>query len=250
MKKHILNLSGKDSTALMLELIRRKYPLDEVVTFDSGWEFSAMYEHLERCKKICEENNIAFTILHPEKSFNYLAFEHITRSGKKGYSWCGGNCRWGTTIKAQTLDKYAKNCIVYIGIAFDERKRLEREYNKASNKKFPLIDWGLTEADCLKICYDAGLDFGGMYEHLDRVSCKFCRNKNLKELRNIRKHYPDDWEALKGFQRKTDRPFKTTGETVFDLEKRFEFEEERLSQGKSITNKDFFTQLNNKRNGG
>lgn len=183
MKKHILNLSGKDSTALMLELIRRKEPLDEVVTFDTGWEFSAMYEHLERCKKICEQNEIKFTVLHPDVDFDYLAFEHITKNGKKGYSWCGGVCRWGTSIKVQTLEKYAKqykNCIGYVGIAFDEQHRLEREYNKQRNKKFPLVEWGLTEEDCLQICYDNGLDFGGMYKHLDRVSCKYCRNKNLK----------------------------------------------------------------------
>lgn len=245
-QRHILNLSGKDSTALMLELIRRKYPLDEVITFDTGWEFSAMYEHLERCKKICEENSINFVVLHPEKDFNYLAFDHITKSGKKGYSWCGGNCRWGTTIKAQTLDKYAKqhkNSIVYIGIAFDEKHRLEREYNKSTNKKFPLVEWKLTEADCLKICYDAGLDFGGMYKFLDRVSCKFCKNKNLKELRNIRTNYPDDWEELKDFQRKTDRPYKGKGQSVFDLEKRFDFEEERIAHGLSITNRDFFKEL-------
>ena len=246
-RKYILNLSGKDSTALLLELIRRRERLDEVVTFDTGWEFSAMYEHLERCKRICEQNGIKFVVLHPDVDFDYLAFEHITKNGKVGYSWCGGNCRWGTTIKTSVLEKYAKDngdCVVYIGFAFDEMHRLERENNKKSNKEYPLIKWGLTEADCLQICYDAGLDFGGMYKHLDRVSCKYCRNKNLKELRNIRKYYPDDWKALKHFQSRTERPFDgVNGYTIFDLEKRFEFEEERKSQGLSITNRDFYNEL-------
>lgn len=247
MKKYILNLSGKDSTALMLELIRREEPLDEVVTFDTGWEFSAMYEHLERCKKICEQNGIKFVVLHPDIDFDYLAFEHITKSGKVGYSWCGGICRWGTEYKTLALDRYAKeqgDCIVYIGFAFDEMHRLERENNKQANKRYPLIEWKLTEADCLQICYNAGLDFGGMYNYLDRVSCKFCRNKNLKELRNIRKYYPDDWEALKSFQSKTEVPFeRKNGYSIFDIEKRFAFEEERIEQGLSITNRDFYTEL-------
>jgi 3'-phosphoadenosine 5'-phosphosulfate sulfotransferase (PAPS reductase)/FAD synthetase len=247
MKKHILNLSGKDSTALMLELIRRKEPLDEVVTFDTGWEFSAMYEHLERCKRICEQKGIKFVVLHPDVDFNHLAFEHITKTGKIGYSWCGGVCRWGTEYKTLSLDRYAKSigdCVVYIGFAADEIHRLGRENNKQGNKKYPLIEWGLTEADCLQICYDAGLDFGGMYKHLDRVSCKYCRNKNLKELRNIRKYYPDDWEALKQFQSKTEIPFgRNNGCSIFDLEKRFAFEEERVAQGLSITNRDFHIEL-------
>ena len=88
-----------------------------------------------------------------------------------------------------------------------------------------------------------GFDWGGMYEHLDRLSCKFCKNKNLKELRNIRKYYPNEWEELKDYQRKTNRAYKGEGQSVFDLEKRFEFEDERIKQGLSITNRDFYTQL-------
>ena len=243
--KYILSFSGgKDSTFLLLELIRRKYPLDEVVFFDTGWEFPVMYEHIEKCKKICEENGIKFVTLHPKKSFDYYMFDHITKSEKQGYSWCGGNCRWGTTFKTQALDKYFeanKGAVQYIGIAADEIDRLEK--GRAEYKKFPLADWGITEADCLKGCYEVGFDWGGMYEHLDRLSCKFCKNKNLKELRNIRKHYPDVWEELKDYQNRTDRPYKGEGQSVYDLERRFEFEDERLANGLSIRNRDFYTKL-------
>ena len=249
--KHILSFSGgKDSTFLLLELIRRKYPLDEVVFFDTGWEFPVMYEHIEKCKKICEENGIKFVTLHPEKPFDYYMFDHITKSGKNGYSWCGGNCRWGTTFKTQALDKNAqlnKGNIVYIGIASDETARLAKE--RAEYKRFPLAEWGITEADCLQGCYAAGFDWGGMYEYLDRLSCKFCKNKNLKELRNIRKHYPTVWKELKDYQRRTERPYKGEGKSVFDLEKRFEFEEERIAQGLSITNREFHTELKKRING-
>lgn len=248
-KKHILSFSGgKDSTFLLLELIRRKYPLDEVVFFDTGWEFSVMYEHIEKCKKLCEDNGIKFITLHPDKSFDYLMFDYQfkKRNGtmQKGRSWCGGRCRWGTYEKQKALDRYAeqkKESVVYVGIAADETTRLEKE--RAEYKRFPLNEWGTTEAECLQGCYAVGFDWGGMYEYLDRLSCKVCTNKNLKELRNIRKHYPVVWEELKEYQRKTDRPYKGKGQSVFDLEKRFEFEEERIAQGLSITNKDFFSEL-------
>lgn len=243
--KHLLSFSGgKDSTFLLLELIRRKYPLDEVVFFDTGWEFPVMYEHIEKCKKICEEHGIKFVTLYPEKTFDYFMFDHITKSGKKGYSWCGGNCRWGTTFKTQALDKNSqinKDSLVYIGIAADETERLEKE--RAEYKCFPLAEWGITEAECLQGCYNAGFDWGGMYEHLDRLSCKFCKNKNLKELRNIRKHYPDVWEELKDYQKRTNRPYKGEGQSVFDLERRFAFEDERTSAGLSITSKEFHQKL-------
>lgn len=243
--KYILSFSGgKDSTFLLLELIRRKYPLDEVVFFDTGWEFPAMYEHIEKCKKICEDRGIKFLTLKPEKSFDYLMFDHISKSGKRGYSWCGGNCRWGTTYKIQTLDKYFganDGAVQYIGIAADEITRLEKERDEY--KCFPLAEWGVTEAECLQGCYDAGFDWGGMYEHLDRLSCKFCKNKNLKELRNIRKHYPEVWDELKDYQMRTERPYKGEGQSVFDLEKRFNLEDKRIAEGKSIRSREFHREL-------
>lgn len=242
--KHILSFSGgKDSTCLLLELIERKCPLDEVVFFDTGWEYPVMYAHIEKCKKICEENSIKFTTLKPEKSFDYYMFEHKTKSGKTGYSWCGGNCRWGTRLKINSVNSYfkGKDKIIYVGIAFDEQYRAEREKNEF--KRCPLIDWEITESQCLDKCYKSGFDWGGMYEHLDRLSCKFCRNKNLKELRNIRKHYHSVWEELKEYQRKTSSPYRKSGSTIFDLEKRFEFEEERTEKGLSISNRDFRNEL-------
>lgn len=234
--RYILSFSGgKDSTFLLLELIRRKYPLDEVVFFDTGWEFPVMYEHIEKCKKICEENGVEFTTV-----YSLYAFDMLFRK----YSWCGGACRWGTTYKQRELDKWAeksKDSIVYVGIAADETERLEKE--RADYKRFPLAEWGITEAECLQGCYDAGFDWGGMYEHLDRLSCKYCANKNLKELRNIRKYYPDVWEELKERQTQTDRPYKGAGKSVFDLERRFTFEDERTVAGLSITNREFYREL-------
>ena len=247
--KHTLSFSGgKDSTYLLLELIRRKYPLDEVVFFDTGWEFRVMYEHIEKCKRLCEQNGIKFVTLYPSKDFDYYMFDYefTKRDGtkQKGYSWCGGVCRWGTMLKVQTLDRYFKENkggIQYIGIAADETERLKKERSKG--KCFPLAEWGTVEAECLQGCYDAGFDWGGMYEYLDRLSCKFCKNKNLKELRNIRKYYREEWEELKDYQSRTDRPYKGEGQSVFDLEKRFAFEEECIAKGQSITNKEFYENL-------
>ena len=239
--KHILSLSGgKDSTFLLLEILRRNHPLNEVVFFDTGWEFPEMYDHLDKLKRLCKDNNIKFVTLHPDKSFDYLMFD-------KGYSWCGRMCRWGTACKTQAIDKYLKDVgeyIIYVGIAADEPERVER--NTDIRKKMPLVDWGITEAECLQGCYDAGFDFGGMYKHLDRLSCKFCRNKNLKELRNIYRYYPDVWEELKDYQNRTPYPYHPEGPTIHDLECRFKFEDRRRESGLSVTNRDFYKELETK----
>ena len=158
--KTTLSLSGgKDSTFLLLELIRRGTPPDECVFFDTGWEFPQMYRHMDRLRALCEENGIEFTVLHPAKSFDYLMFEKPVREKTGGthcgYSWCGARgIRWGTTEKTKALDQHNKGNIVLIGIAADEPDRLTKE--RAPGKTFPLAEWGITEAECLAGCYAAG----------------------------------------------------------------------------------------------
>ena len=244
--KQIVSFSGgKDSTWMLLEMLRRGERIDEVVFFDTGWEFPQMYRHVEKIKQMIKSKGITFTTLHPSKPFEYWMFEHPKKDGLKGWSWCGlHNCRWGTRFKTDAINKYLKNksdCIQCIGIAIDEPERLEKERRK--NKRFPLVEWEITESECLQGCYSLGYDWDGLYEELDRISCKFCAFKNLKELRNIYFKIPEVWEELKDYQSRTYLPFKGEGKSVFDLEIRFELEKEFEAQGKSIRSKEFYTEL-------
>ena len=44
--KYIASCSfGKDSLAMILRLIEEKYPLDEVIFYDTGMEFQAIYNN-------------------------------------------------------------------------------------------------------------------------------------------------------------------------------------------------------------
>lgn len=249
--KVIVSFSGgKDSTWMLLEMIRRKEHIDEVVFFDSGWEFPQMIRHVEKIKKVVEDNGITFTTVRTEKPFDYWMFEHVKKNGKIGYSWCGlGGCRWGTRWKINAINKYFKNepdHIQCVGIAADEPERLVKEQRE--NKRFPLVEWGLTEEECLKGCYSLGYDWEGAYENLSRVSCKFCSLMNLDNVRSIYNNYPDVWEELKDYQRRTYLPFKGEGKSVFDLEVRFELEKEFEAQGKSIRGKEFFDELKTRLN--
>lgn len=231
---HIASVSwGKDSLATLLFLIGSGAPLDEVVFYDTGMEFEAIYSMRDMMLPILEETGIKYTEIKPEIPFLYKMFEKPV-NGKNGfhygYSWCGGRCRWGTTKKIKTLDKYAeeRQAVMYVGIAADETQRLEKE--RKPYKRFPLAENGITEEAALSMCYEHGFEWveNGvrLYEVLDRVSCWCCANKNLKELKNIYTHLPEYWERLKGLQSKTERPMKGVGKSVFDLEIRFEKERE------------------------
>ena len=221
---------------MILKLLELNYPLDEVVYFDIGAEFGAIYHNKERLKKILEERKILFTELKPKQDFFYSMLEKEVhkRNGtiQNGYKWCGGLCRWGTTLKLQAIQennkKYGDEFIIeYVGIAVDEQERLLRERNKRCKdriKLYPLAEWGMTEKDCLNYCHSNGWNWNEngieLYTILDRVSCWCCRNKNLKELENIYLYLPEYWEKLKELQEKIGIPFRKE-KSVFDLEKEF-----------------------------
>lgn len=230
---------GKDSLAMILLLIEKQYPLDEVIWYDTGVEFSAIYKNAEKLKALLIAKKIPFTILKPEESFIYSMTEKTVhkRNGtiQKGYKWCGGLCRWGTTHKISAINNYYKKyqneiIIEYVGIAADEIDRIEKERIKRKTNTFkiyPLAEHGMTEKQCLEFCYSQGWNWKEenieLYNILDRVSCWCCRNKNLKELKNIYYYMPRYWEKLKTLQEKIKIPFKPKA-SIFDLEERFKKE--------------------------
>lgn len=226
--KYIASVSfGKDSLAMLLRLIEEGKPLDEVVFYDTGMEFECIYNLRNKILPLLEAHNIKYTELKPKETFLYTMFEKPVkkRNGTigKGYSWCGGRCRWGTTEKLKAIEKHCKGNYEYVGIAYDEQNRLSKE--RKGNKLFPLAEWEMTEKNCLEYCYNKGYNWNEdgieLYSILDRVSCWCCCNKNLKELENYYKYLPKYWNKLKELQSKTDRPMKYNKYTVFELENKF-----------------------------
>lgn len=151
---HIASCSfGKDSLAMILLLIELGYPLDEVIFYNTGMEFEAIYRNRDKLIPILQAHGIKFTELSPEVSFLYKMLEKPvkgrTNPDHYGYGWCGGTCRWGTTDKQEIISNYLKayneDYVEYIGIAYDEPNRIK-------NKLYPLYDHKMTEADCLRYC--------------------------------------------------------------------------------------------------
>ena len=77
----------------------------------------------------------------------------------------------------------------YVGIAADEQHRFDTQKRQVG-KRMPLVEWGMTEADCLQYCHDRGFywierstatvsGYVDLYDILDRVSCWCCANKNI-----------------------------------------------------------------------
>ena len=230
---------------MLLRMLEEGWPVDLILFCDTGLEFEAMYRHIEKLEAYI---GIPITRLKAEQSFEYYFLEHSPKrknpvlADKKGFSWAGPRNRWCTAVlKTRLIDRFLKeleaeyDVIQYIGIAADEFRRVR-------DKRYPLVEWGMTEADCLAYCKERGFDWEGLYDIFTRVSCWCCPLQSYDELRKLRKHFPEKWEQLRVWGRQTWRTF-VKHYSVEQLETRFAFEDERLAAGLPITGKAFFNAL-------
>ncbi len=238
--KYIASCSfGKDSLAMILKILDKGLPLHEVIFYNTGMEFDCIYNIRDKLINVLHEKKVLYTELSPNRHFLYdmliKPVKYRNPSDKEypyhyGYDWCGAGVRWGTNCKTTAIQKYLKttyqdeDIYEYIGIAYDEPARIKSD----DHKLYPLVEWKLTEKDCLDYCHEKGyywMENGiELYSILDRVSCWCCQNKNLKELRNIYIFLPEYWQRLRGLQSRIDIPMKGVGKSVFDLEERFKQE--------------------------
>lgn len=263
-KYHVASFSGgKDSTAMVLRLIERGDPLDEVLCCDTTMEFPAMLRHIAKVQKVVESAGVKFTILRAPHDFEYYLLKHRIKRRKSdsltdeiGYSWPGPLSRWCTrALKKQVINKYLRDLrgqfdvIQYVGLAADELHRTQRKNNQAPDLRFPLVEWGWNEAKALDFCYSRGYDWEGLYKIFNRVSCWCCPLQPLEELRKLWRHFPELWQRLRELDAQTWRNFKPNNQSIENLEQRFKFEDELISMGYSIKDRQFFTDLKRVQNG-
>ena len=233
--QHIISFSGgKDSTAMLLMMLDRGEPIHSVVFFDTGWEFPQMLAHVDRVEAEMREHGVPFWRLQSRFPFDYwlTARPVIARKGpmkgkvhRIGNGWPSPSRRWCTRQKTDTFDRYLRpieNAIACVGYAADESDR--SFCREGITTRFPLQDWGVSEADALACCRDHGYDWGGLYDQFRRVSCFCCPLQGLDELRVLRHHYPDLWRRMLDTEDRmgpgAQRGFKNYT-TVHDLDRRF-----------------------------
>ena len=204
---------GKDSTALLLLMLEKDMPIDCVLYADTGMEFPEMEAHIAKLDDLLyRERGIHITTLRHPHGFEWLMFD-VPQQQKRaierriamgqpltGYGWPGMKVRWCTgQLKTHLMAKEVnrlkkeKDALHYIGIAADEAQRCKAD----PQNRYPLVEWGITEAQALQICYDRGFDWGGLYEIYHRASCWCCPLQRIDELRKLRRHHPELWTRLR-----------------------------------------------------
>lgn len=212
---------GKDSTAMLLMLLERGEPIADIVFFDGGWEFPQMHEHLEQVERFIGRTitrlrpRLPVGVVTDKTPFDWMFSEFpIVKRGtdqvhRIGRYWPSPNIRWCTGRKQESLRAHMRafthragftlplrQCV---GFAADELERLDGPTKKDSAyhvQRYPLVEWGVTEADALQYCKERGFTWGGLYRRFHRVSCFCCPLQGLDELRKLRWFYPELWQRM------------------------------------------------------
>ena len=182
-------------------MIEKEMPIDCVLYADTTMEFPEMEAHIAKLDEhLYRERGIHITTLRHPHGFEWLMFD-VPQQQKRaierriangqplnGYGWPGIKSRWCTgQLKTHLLDKAVdqlkkeRNALHHIGIAADEAHRCKDD----PQNRYPLVEWKITEAQALQICYSRGFDFGGLYEIYRRASCWCCPLQRIDELRKL-----------------------------------------------------------------
>ena len=233
---NIVSLSGgKDSTAMLLMMLEKKINVDRIICVDTTKEFPQMYKHIKKVQEMIYPIKIEIVKI----DFDYWFGEHIKtrgkRKGDKGYGFPDFRNRWCTALKQEAYGRTAasmqynsrkrggvnsipNDIVEFHGIAFDEKERTSN--NVGRNIKYPLVEWQITERQALDYCYSKGLDWGGLYEKMHRVSCWCCPLSRIGELRVLHNEFPELWQYLEEMDKKSFRKFRSDY-SIQELNKKF-----------------------------
>ena len=236
---------GKDSSALLVNVLQKKMPLHAIVTCDIMFDEHTSGEHPLMAKWLDEaEERVNYLlkkfgyehvkIIHLTAKRNFLEqFYTVKRKGNHigdnyGFpyiigAWCNSK------LKLDPTSKYINNllkqgyCVTeYVGIASDEPKRLKRYkvLTSHNHKYITLAKFMITEQKALRTCKYWKL-LSPKYENSFRCGCWFCPKQSLYDLYNLWKNHSEYFERLLKIEKDSHNTFKP-GSTLAEIKARFE----------------------------
>lgn len=209
-KLHIISFSGgKDSSAMLLRMIELNMPIDRILFADTGKEFPKLYEFIKRMDRYTRrEIGVPVETLTTHDHWDNWFYGEITRGERKGmkrgFPLMAFHCWWSREAKFKMLEPECAGNYRYIGFGFDETNRVNKSRGKPGYR-FPLADWGWTEAKALEY-----LEWRGFAEqfHRDfgRTGCTCCPKQHEDSLRTLARKYPRQWKELMKYAKDCQHP--------------------------------------------
>ena len=222
MKNNIVSLSGgKNSTAMLLQMIELGYKITDIVFADTKLEFPEIYNHLNKLNKYCiEKIGIKITIIKTKYNFEDWFYGKWTSGQSKGeirgFPRVKDPCYWSRESKYKILNNFCKGHRRYIGIAADEsnRKQNKKDY------EYPLIKWQWTEKKCRDYLQQYPKFYPSILRKFPRTGCWLCPKQSIKSLEILYNYYPRLWKKLKKYERDSPHNLRSN-KSLNEYEKKF-----------------------------
>ena len=187
-----------DSTALMLWLTDHNIEF-EAVFVDHGGDYPHTYEYI----KYLQREGFEITILKPHVEGCNTLVEYMRK-----YNFIpSARLRWCTDkFKLRPFAAYVeKPCVNYLGINYDEKKRVKPNRNKKITNVFPLVENYLGRTSCCKIIEDHNLKVPR------KSGCFFCPFQPRQEVMKLHEEYPELFAVMDELERKNKGNFTFHG---------------------------------------
>jgi hypothetical protein len=102
-------------------------------------------------------------------------------------------------LKGEILDTYKPDAAIVLGYTSDEAHRLDRfiDANASRTVIAPLIEEGVSKADCFTRIADAGIELPLPYRQgFKNSNCLECPKGGLGYWKHIDRHYPENYEQV------------------------------------------------------
>lgn len=187
--------AGTNSTAMLVEMVRRSEPCAEIVFSDTGGERPGTYVYVEMFSRwLVAHGYPAIVTVQNDGMHRMLEVECLTNRSLPSVAFGYNSC--SDKYKRRPFAKWLKNkavgdVTVCIGFDADEPHRADRgaKIDDPYQKRYPLIEWNMGRDECVDVIRSVGLPNPG------KSACFFCPNSKAHEILSLPQHLLD--RALK-----------------------------------------------------
>jgi hypothetical protein len=177
---------GVNSTAMLIEMVNRDERPNAILFADTGGEKPLTYDHIERMQSWLESKKFPPITLVKGKST--LEADCLDRETLPGKAFGFGSCSEHFKVRPQKRwlrDNVITNAMWLVGIHIGERHRAERTLNQRADVRFPLIEWGWGQEECVESIVRAGLPVP------IKSACFYCPSMRKQEVLELAKSDPE-----------------------------------------------------------
>ncbi len=186
---------GTNSTALLVEMVRRKIHVDLILFCDVGAELPETYCHTQMFSKWLVAHGMP-EITVVKTSGKTLEQDCLDRGQLPSLAYGFKTC--SQRFKVAPQDKFLNNwqpardawkrgekVLKTIGYDLDEDHRIKKYESDKYDVIYPLVDWGMDRDDCIKAIKDAGVPQAG------KSACFFCPAMKKIQIRELKHKHPE-----------------------------------------------------------